>query len=180
MLIVGVNVSSFFFFFYLKTRAISKILSCWILCSFHVKLPSLLFVDLGGLDLAYFESWDSLLVERPTHYQKVASSNPSRRGGRIFFPRVKIVCWLFLVSVPPPVLPQWHLKDPGHSVISAGGRLHLNTHTPLTQWSQSGFSMPLCRHSVDTYQEMSSYATRQETLGHSHLSSLSHCWLIMV
>ena len=33
----------------------------------------------------------------------------------------------------PPVLPQWHVKDSGHSAKSAGGRLHLNTHTPLTQ-----------------------------------------------
>ena len=32
-----------------------------------------------------------------------------------------------------PMLPQWHIKDPGHSAKSAGGRLHLNTHTPLTQ-----------------------------------------------
>ena len=29
------------------------------------------------------------------------------------------------VSVPPPVLPQWHVKDPGHSAKSVGGRLHL-------------------------------------------------------
>ena len=29
-----------------------------------------------------------------------------------------------------PVLPQLHVKDPGHSAKSAGGRLQLNTHTP--------------------------------------------------
>ena len=29
-----------------------------------------------------------------------------------------------------PVLPQWRVKDPGHSAKSAGGRLQLNTHTP--------------------------------------------------
>ena len=29
-----------------------------------------------------------------------------------------------------PVLPQQHVKDPGHSAESAGGRLQLNTHTP--------------------------------------------------
>ena len=28
------------------------------------------------------------------------------------------------------VLPQQHVKDPGHSAKSAGGRLQLNTHTP--------------------------------------------------
>ena len=37
----------------------------------------------------------------------------------------------YSVSVPPPVLPQWHVKDPGHPAKSAGGRLHLSTHTPL-------------------------------------------------
>ena len=26
-----------------------------------------------------------------------------------------------------PALPQWHVKDTGHSAKSAGGRLHLNT-----------------------------------------------------
>ena len=29
-----------------------------------------------------------------------------------------------------PVLPQKHIKDPGHSAESAGGRLQLNMHTP--------------------------------------------------
>ena len=39
--------------------------------------------------------------------------------------------------------------------------------------------MPPSRHDVETYQETSSQATRQGTLGHSHLSSLSHCGLIL-
>ena len=38
-------------------------------------------------------------------------------------------------------------KDPGHSAKGADGRLHLNMHTPLTQRSQSGLTMPLSRHS---------------------------------
>ena len=29
-----------------------------------------------------------------------------------------------------PVLPQQHVKDPGHSAKGAGGRLQLNMHTP--------------------------------------------------
>ena len=33
-----------------------------------------------------------------------------------------------------PVLPQEHVKDPGHSAKTAGGRLQLNTHTPLYMW----------------------------------------------
>ena len=39
--------------------------------------------------------------------------------------------------------------------------------------------MPLSRHSVRTYSETSSHATCQGTIGHSHLSSLSHCGLIL-
>ena len=114
-----------------------------------------------------------------TYNWKVGSSNPSRSGGRIFFSRVNFVCWLLLGVRSTPVLPQWHVKDPSHSAKSAGGRLHLNMHTPLTQWSRCGLTMPLCRHCVGTYPETSSYATRKGTLGHSHLSSLSHCGLIL-
>ena len=39
--------------------------------------------------------------------------------------------------------------------------------------------MPLSRHSVGTFQETSSHATRQGTLGHSRLGSLSHYGLIL-
>ena len=63
------------------------------------------------------------------------------------------------------MLPQWHVKDPGHSAKSAGGRLHLNMHTPLTQRNQSGLTMPLSRHTVETYIEMTSHAPHQGTLG---------------
>ena len=62
------------------------------------------------------------------------------------------------------LLPQWHVKDPGHSAKSAGGRLHLHMHTPLTQGSSSGLTMLLSRHSVGTYPEASSNATCQGTL----------------
>ena len=41
------------------------------------------------------------------------------------------------------MLPQWHVKEPGHFAKSAGDRLHLNTHTPLTQRSRTGLIMPL-------------------------------------
>ena len=40
-----------------------------------------------------------------------------------------------------PVLPQWLVKDPAHSAKSADGRLHLNTHTPLTRGSRSGLTV---------------------------------------
>ena len=44
-----------------------------------------------------------------------------------------------------------YVKDPGHSPRSAGGRLHLNKHTPLTKRSRGGLVM-LPKHSVGTYQ----------------------------
>ena len=87
-----------------------------------------------------------------------------------FLLQSQLVC-LFLFGVRSiPVLPQCHVKDPGHSAKSAGGSLLLKTHTPLTQGSRSGLTMLLSRRSVGTYPETSSYATCQGTFGHSRLS----------
>ena len=47
-------------------------------------------------------------------------------------------------------------ERPQSPAKSAGGRLHLNTHTPLTLRSRSGLILPLSRYSVGSYQEMSS------------------------
>ena len=84
-------------------------------------------------------------LECQTCRRKVASSSPSRSSGRIFLFRVNFVCWLLFSVHSTPMLLQWHVKEPGHSAKSAGGKLHLNTHTPLTQGSLSGLTMPLCR-----------------------------------
>ena len=81
-------------------------------------------------------------LERQTRNRMVASSNPGRSGGKNFFSGVNFVCWLLFGVRFTPVLPQWHVKDPGHSAKSAGGRLHLNTKTFLTQRSRSGLTMP--------------------------------------
>ena len=86
----------------------------------------------------------------------------------MFFSGVTLCANSYLVSVSPHVLPQWHVKDPGHSAKSAGGRLHLNKHTPLTQRSRIGLTMPLSSHSVGTYLDTSSHANCQGTFGHSH------------
>ena len=92
----------------------------------------------------------------------------------------RVLCATAMFGVrSTPLLPQWHVKDPGHFAESADGRLHLNTHTPLTKRSRSGLTTPLSRHSVRTYPETSSHATCQGTSGHSRLSSLSHCGLIL-
>ena len=110
---------------------------------------------------------------------KVASSNPGRSGGRIFFCNVDFLCRLLFGVCSIPVLPLWHVKDPGHSAKSARDRLHLNKHTFLRQRSRSGLTMPLCRHSVGTYQKRAHLHLVLGTLGHSRLSSLSHCGLIL-
>ena len=78
----------------------------------------------------------------------------------------------FLMVIVQPPCAVTHINK------SAGGRLRLNSHTPLTKQSQSGLTMPLCRESMGTYQESSSHAIRQGTLSHSCLSSLSHYGLI--
>ena len=99
---------------------------------------------------------------------------PAGAAGEFSSPGLTLCADFYLVSRFTPVLPQWHVKDPVHSAKSAGGELHQNTHTPLTQRSRSGLSILLFRHSVGTYSETSSSAARQKTIGHSRLSSLSH------
>ena len=86
---------------------------------------------------------------------------------------------LTLIRCPfHPVLPQCHVKDPGRSSKSTGGRLHLNMETPLIQQSLTGLSL-LSRHSGEPIKERSPHATSQGTLGHIRLSSLSHGGLIL-
>ena len=85
---------------------------------------------------------------------------PAGAAGEFSSPESSLCADSYSISVPTPVLPQWHVKDPGHSANCAGGRLHLNMLIPLTQRSRSGLTMPLSRHSVGTYQETSSHATR--------------------
>ena len=58
---------------------------------------------------------DSLLLKHRTRDRKVASSNPGRSGGRIFFSRVNSPCYLLFGVRLNSVLQQWHIKEPGHS-----------------------------------------------------------------
>ena len=51
------------------------------------------------------------------------------------------------------MIPQWHVKDTGHSAKSAGGRLHSNMHMPLTQRSGSRLTMLLSMYSVGIIQK---------------------------
>ena len=82
---------------------------------------------------------DSLLLKRRSRDRKVASSNPGRIGGGIFFSGVNFVCWLLFGVRFTPVFLQWQVKDPGQSAKSASGRLHLNMQTLLTPQSRKGW-----------------------------------------
>ena len=66
-------------------------------------------------------------------------------------------------------------KRPQSFCQSTGGRLHLNMLTPFTQRSWSELTMLLSRHSVGTYQEMSSRKLVKE---HS-VTDISAHWAIV-
>ena len=86
-------------------------------------------------------------LDRRTRNRKVASSNPGRSGGRIFFSRVNFACWLLLCVRSTPVLPQWHVKGPRHSTKSAGGRLHAYTlDPPKSEWADYAAVQADCRN----------------------------------
>ena len=53
---------------------------------------------------------------------------PVGGAGEFFFQCQLSVLTLISASVSTPVLPQKHVKDPGHSAKRAGGRLQLKTH----------------------------------------------------
>ena len=121
----------------------------------------------------------SLLVRAPDPRSKGCEFE-SRQERRENFLLQSQLCVLTLIRCPfHPRVTAVARKRPRPFCQSAGGRLHLNMRTPLTQRSRSGLTMPLSRHRVGANPERSSHATCQGTFGHSHLSSLSHCGLIL-
>ena len=98
---------------------------------------------------------------------KVANTIPGRIVSRIFFSRVNILCGLLISVCSTPVLLQWPVRHPGHSAKSAGGSLHLNSEVRVG-W--------LCCPDIvwEPVREISSPATHQGMLVHSHLSLPSH------
>ena len=67
-------------------------------------------------------------LERRTRDRKVAGSKSLLERREFSSPGSTFCADIGIRSTP--VLPQKHVKDPGHSAKSAGGRLQLNTHTP--------------------------------------------------
>ena len=111
---------------------------------------------------------------KPDSWSKGCEFESRQERRENFFSRVKFVCWLLFGVRITPVLPQWHVKDPSHSAKSADGRLHIKTHTPLTQGSRSGLTICRCPGIVwePIGKRSSSHATCQGTLGHNRLSLL--------
>ena len=135
----------------------------------HTGSPSVVRLVRNLIYISY-EAGLACWLEHRTRGRKVASSNPGRAARELSFPESTLCADSFGVRSTPMLL-QWHIKDPGHSAKSAGGRLYLNTHAPLIRQNRSGLTTPLSGHSMGTY--------CQGTLGHGRLSSLSHCGLIL-
>ena len=86
---------------------------------------------------------DSLLVASQTRpWSKGWQPSLDGNGERVFFFRDNFLAWLLFGVRSTPVLPQWHVKDPGHSAKSAGGRLH---HTCIHHWPNEVGVGRLCR-----------------------------------
>ena len=117
-----------------------------------------------------YQIWERLSLERGCRFESQQEN----------FLLQSQLCVLTLIRcLFQPLLMQWHIKDPSHSDRSAGGRLHLNTYTPLTQQSRNGPTVLQSRHNVGTYPETTSHTTCQGTFSHSRLRSWSHCGLIL-
>ena len=83
------------------------------------------------------------LSDRSTDFcgQNFASSSPSRSGGRIFFSWLNFLCWLLFGVCSKPMFLQWHMKEPDHFAKSTGGRLQINTHTPLMKLEWADYAV---------------------------------------
>ena len=84
-------------------------------------------------------------LEQRTRDRKVASSNPGRSGGKIISPESALRADSYSVSVPPRVTAVVRKRP-----RSFRQKRRWQTHTPLTQRSRSGLTMPLSGHSVGT------------------------------
>ena len=135
------------------------------------------------LRLAYTRGPGQLLSRAPTRDRKVAGSSPDKSGGRIFFSRVLTLLFSFcadsnLVSVPPHVTAVARKR---HRQFCQKCRRqvslkHAYTLDPTkSKWADYAVQAQCGNLS----QKTSSHATHHKTLGHSHLSSPSHCWLIL-
>ena len=68
------------------------------------------------------------------------------------------------------MLSQWHVKDPGHSTKSAGGRLQISMHTSLTQQSRSGPTVLSTNVGTNQENELTRNSSRNSCPLSSHLA----------
>ena len=118
------------------------------------------------------------LAQRWTRDQKVSDSAPGRSGESIVFSRINFLCWLIWCPFRPHVTAVAHKIPRSFFSKSAGGRLHINTHTPLTKRSRSGLTM-LSRNSVGNPWGKRIHTQLVRERSSSRLNSLSHRALIL-
>ena len=89
--------------------------------------------DRGVPQHCWCHNWGAGIAQWLEHWScdwKVAGSNPCRSGGRIFFSRVNLLCWLIFWYPFHPCVTTVACKRPQSFCQSAGGRLQLNMHAP--------------------------------------------------
>ena len=74
---------------------------------------------------------------------------PAGAAGEFSSPELTLCADSYSESVPSPVLPQWHVKDTGHSATSAGGRhlKHAYTGDPTkSEWTDYAAVQAYCEN----------------------------------
>ena len=85
-------------------------------------------------------AWTACWLERQTR-ARLRVRVPAGAAGEYSSPELTFSAESHSVSLPHLCYRSGTEKDPGHSVKSAGDRLHLSTHTPLTHRSWNGLTM---------------------------------------
>ena len=106
-------------------------------------------------------------LQRQTGDREVPGSSLRRSGGRIFFSILTFCADSYFGICSISVLPQSHVKDPGHSAKSASGSLPLSKHTPYV----CDFAWSDIVHGCMVYTERAE--TAAVSCGTSHSSAVS-------
>ena len=121
--------------------------------------------------------WIARSVERRACDRKVAGSIPGRTSGRLFFSRVSFLCLTLT-------------RCPFHPCVTAVARKRPRSFCQKSRWQvtdKRACTLDPTKSERADYvgivweliRETNSHVTRQGTLVHSRLNSLSHCGLII-
>ena len=127
----------------------------------HSTLP--VDITLAAHSWAGIASW----LEHRNRDWNVAGTSLCRNGRRFSCPGSTLCAGSYFGMRSSPVLPQQHVKDPGHSAKCADDRLQLNTHAPYV----CGFPCSDMRHGCMVYTEHAE--TVAVTRGTSHAGAVS-------